>query len=51
MLSKGQSSSNKLISFFEDAGVIQVQEKTIKGRAVKSPRVEYDRIEFKLDAA
>ena len=51
LLDKDQSSLNKLILFFEDIGVIKVEERKVKGRNVKSPKVEYDRIEFKLDAA
>jgi len=51
LLDKDQSSLNKLIVFFEDVGVVQIQEGKIKGRAVKTPKVEYDRIEFRLNAA
>jgi predicted transcriptional regulator len=51
LLKKDQSTLNKLILFFEEIGVVRVEEKKVKGRAVKAPRVEYDRIEFKLDAA
>ena len=50
MLDKDQSSLNKLIIFFEDIGVIKIQESTVRGRAVKTPKVEYDTIEFKLVA-
>lgn len=51
LLDKDQSTLNKLILFFEDMGVLTIEEDKVKGRAVKIPKVEYDRIEFRLDAA
>lgn len=51
LLGKDQSTLNKLIIFFEEIGVIKITESRVGGRAVKTPRVEYDTIEFRLDAA
>ena len=51
LIEKDQSTLNKLIIFFEEVGVVKIKEGRVNGRAVKTPRVEYDRIEFKLAAA
>ena len=51
MLNKDQSSLNKLIMFFEKVGVIKILESKVHGRAVKTPKVEYDTIEFRLRVA
>jgi predicted transcriptional regulator len=50
MLDKDQSTLNKLIIFFEQMGVVKIVESKIHGRAVKTPKVEYDTIEFRLAA-
>ena len=50
MIDKDQSSLNKLIIFFEEIGVIRIEESKVHGRAVKTPKVEYDAIEFRLAA-
>ena len=50
MIDKDQSSLNKLIIFFEEIGVIRIEESKVQGRAVKTPKVEYDTIEFRLVA-
>lgn len=50
MIDKDQSSLNKLIIFFEQIGVIRIDESKIHGRSVKTPKVEYDTIEFRLAA-
>ncbi len=50
MIDKDQSSLNKLIIFFEEIGVIRIEESKVQGRAVKTPKVEYDTIEFRLAA-
>ena len=44
------SNLNKIILFFEKIGAVRIKEQTISGRAVRTPIVEYDRIEFKLAA-
>ena len=44
------SNLNKIITFFEQVGVIRIKVHKIAGRSVKTPIVEYDRIEFKLVA-
>lgn len=44
------SNLNKIILFFEKAGVIKVLRKTVAGRMVTIPIVEYRKIEFDLAA-
>ena len=44
------SNLNKIILFFEEAGVIRVIRKKVAGRTVTMPLVEYDTIEFDLAA-
>ena len=44
------SNLNKIILFFEEIKVIRIQKTTVSGRTVKTPVVDYDRIEFKLAA-
>ncbi len=50
MLGRDQSNLNKIILFFEDLGVIKIREKKIKNRSVKTPVVDYEKIEFDLSA-
>lgn len=45
------SNLNKLILFFETVGAIKIKTSTSAGRAVKTPVVEYEQIEFDLKAA
>jgi predicted transcriptional regulator len=45
------SNLNKIILFFEKAGVIKVIRTKVAGRTVAKPIVEYDKIEFDLKAA
>jgi predicted transcriptional regulator len=45
------SNLNKIILFFEEAGVIKVIRTKVAGRTVAKPIVEYDKIEFDLKAA
>jgi predicted transcriptional regulator len=45
------SNLNKIILFFEEAGVIKVIRTKVSGRTVAKPVVEYDKIEFDLKAA
>jgi predicted transcriptional regulator len=45
------SNLNKIILFFEEAGVIRVIRTKVAGRTVAKPVVEYDKIEFDLKAA
>lgn len=45
------SNLNKLIDFFEAVGAIKIKSKTVSGRAVKTPIVEYEQIEFDLKVA
>ena len=51
MLNNDQSNLNKLILFFEQRGVIRIMESRVGGRAVKTPKVDLDGIEFKMNAA
>jgi predicted transcriptional regulator len=44
------SNLNKIILFFEEIDVIRIQKTVVSGRTVKTPIVDYDRIEFKLAA-
>lgn len=51
ILGKDQSNINKIISFFEEYGIIKVKESKQKNRKVKRPIVDYQKIEFDLVAA
>ena len=44
------SNLNKIILFFEKIGALRIKEQTIGGRAVRTPIVDYDKIEFDLAA-
>ncbi|MBI2119939.1 MAG: hypothetical protein HYT97_10000 [Elusimicrobia bacterium] len=44
------SNLNKIILFFEKVGALRVKEQKIAGRYVKTPIVDYQRIEFDLAA-
>lgn len=44
------SNLNKIILFLEEMGAIRLKEATINGRTVRTPLVEYEKIEFKLVA-
>lgn len=46
-----QSNLNKIINFFEELGAIKIRERKVQGRLVRTPLVEYDKIEFDLKAA
>src|SRR4051812_39432959 len=41
------SNLNKIILFLEEMGAIRIKEVIINGRSVKTPIVEYEKIEFK----
>jgi predicted transcriptional regulator len=45
------SNLNKIILFFEEVGVIRIKETRENGRLLKTPIVEYQKIEFDLRAA
>lgn len=51
ILGKDQSNINKTISFFENYGIIKVKELKQNNRTVKKPIVDYQKIEFNLEAA
>lgn len=44
------SNLNKIILFFESAGVVTLKRTKVSGRMVTRPIVEYDKIEFNLAA-
>jgi predicted transcriptional regulator len=44
------SNLHKVVLFLEEVGVIRVKKSIANGRPVKTPIVDYDRIEFRLRA-
>lgn len=44
------SNLNKIILFFEEIGAIKLKTSKISGRVVRTPTIEYDKIEFDLAA-
>ena len=44
------SNLNKAVIFLEEVGVIRVKKSVANGRPIKTPIVDYDRIEFRLRA-
>lgn len=50
ILQKDVGNVNRLINFFEEIGAIRIEEKVIGSRNVKTPFVDYDKIEFNLAA-
>ncbi|MFI5391128.1 MAG: hypothetical protein ACHQYQ_07190 [Bacteriovoracales bacterium] len=44
------SNLNKIILFFEEVGAIKLKTAKVSGRIVKTPVVEYNRVEFNLAA-
>jgi predicted transcriptional regulator len=44
------SNLNKVVAFLEEVGVIRVKKSVANGRPIKTPIVDYDRIEFRLRA-
>ena len=44
------SNLNKVILFFEEVGALTLKTSTVSGRKVKTPIVEYDKVEFDLVA-
>ena len=47
-LNKDVGNLNRLISYFENYGVIEVEIMKVNGRTVKKPSVHYKKIEFDL---
>lgn len=45
------SNLNKLITFFEAMGAVKIKSSTVAGRAVRTPIVEFEQIEFDLKVA
>lgn len=45
------SNMKKIISFFEEIGAVRIKEQRVSGRVVKTPVVDYKKIEFNLEAA
>ena len=50
ILKKDVGNINRLVTFFEDIGVITIIESKVNGRNVKTPIVDYEKIEFDLVA-
>ncbi len=51
LMDRDVSNLNKLIAFFESVGAIKIKTSLESGRAVKTPIVEYEQVEFDLKAA
>jgi predicted transcriptional regulator len=51
LVERDVSNLNKLISFFEEIGAVKIKTHTVNGRAVKTPVVKYEQIEFDLKVA
>jgi len=51
LLGKDQSNINKTIAFFEAYGIVKIKESKKNNRTVKRPVVDYQKIEFDLEAA
>lgn len=51
IMNRDQSNLNKIISFFEDYGIVKICKVKINNRDVKKPVVDYGKIEFDLNAA
>lgn len=49
-MQKDVGNINRLISFFEEIGAIRIEEKVVGGRNIKTPIVDYEKIEFDLVA-
>jgi len=50
LLKKDVGNLNKLISFFEGLGALELKESKVNGRIIKKPIVPYKKIEFDLVA-
>jgi predicted transcriptional regulator len=50
LMQKDVGNVNRLINFFEEIGAIRIEEKVVGSRNVKTPLVDYDKIEFDLVA-
>ncbi len=50
IMQKDVGNINRLINFFEEIGAIRIEAKVIGSRNVKTPIVEYSKIEFDLVA-
>ena len=51
MTNKDVSNMKKIINFFEEVGAVRIEQKKINGRIIKTPIVDYKKIEFHLKAA
>lgn len=50
VMQKDVGNINRLIKFFEEIGAIRIEERVVGGRNVKTPVVDYGKIEFDLVA-
>ena len=51
IMKRDQSNLNKIISFFEEYGIVKIRKVKMNNRDVKKPVVDYGKIEFDLNAA
>ena len=51
MTNKDISNMKKIINFFEEVGAIRIEQKKVNGRIIKTPIVDYKKIEFHLKVA
>lgn len=51
ILNKDLSNVKKIVTFFEENGVIKIKKRKVDGRVRKTPIVDYWKIEFDLRAA
>ena len=49
-MEKDVGNINRLINFFAGIGAIRIEQRVVGGRNVKTPFVDYDKIEFNLVA-
>jgi predicted transcriptional regulator len=50
IMQKDVGNVNRMINFFEEIGAIRIEENVVGSRNVKTPLVDYDKIEFDLVA-
>ena len=50
LMKKDTANVSRLVNFFEEAGAIRIEENMQKGRNVRTPIVDYEKIEFNLAA-
>lgn len=51
LIDKDLSNVKKVVAFFESIGALTIKEEKVSGRTVKKPVVDYQTVEFDLQAA